>query len=285
MATNSTLAAQFGSNAFGTRPAPIAPPNPFNDLAAVYPNLSGTNALTSAAIASQLAGQLSPSTLANIQDAAARFGVASGLPGSGLVRNRTVRDIGLTTEQQQQRGLQNYATVAPVISSTQTLNPALQIQVADRNSVYAAAPDPTAAASYAEQLYSKYLGMTRGGGVSPARGTVRLGGAPSLPGRATPSPASGFGYNPVPVWQGGNNAALLAETERARAAQAADIARRQSYLWGDAPAYYTSPGQVPYDFAGDPSSLVGTYRGVTDPDSLAWMDDFLSEYGYDWFYE
>jgi len=104
-----------------------------------------------------------PATIAAIQDAGARFGVSSGMPGSGLVWNKTLRDIGLTSEDVQNQGLNAYNAIIPTISRTQTVAPELQAEIADRNATYAAAPDPGAAQSYAEELFNKYLGSTGGG--------------------------------------------------------------------------------------------------------------------------
>lgn len=245
-----------GSNAFGTRPASVATPNPFSDLSSVYPNLSGANAGVSSAIASQLAGQLSPSTQAAIQDAGARFGVSSGMPGSGLVRNRTVRDLGITTEQQQQRGIDNYTKAIPVISGTQTVRPETQFAIQDRNSVYASAPDPMAAANHAEQLYSKYLGLARGGGGGG-------GGGPQLPGRGPSSPAAGFGGGGGVITSDPfGEAQQFRMNEYDRASRAALTASQNP----------NAPG-LPIGY-----SYPSSYGGVTDQASLDWFDQ---NFGWD----
>jgi hypothetical protein len=155
-----------GSSIFGSVPAQLPMPNPYKDLSAVYPNLSGTNAQASAAILSKLKGQLSPDTVSAINDAAARFGVASGMPGSGLAHNRTLRDLGLTSEQEQQQGLADYASLIPAISGTQTVRPETQFGINETNSINAAAPNPTAANTYAQSLFDKYLKMLGGSGGS-----------------------------------------------------------------------------------------------------------------------
>ncbi len=160
-----------GQGAFGLVPGNIGMPDPYGDLSAIYPNLSGTNAQVSGDILSKLRGELSPNTINAIQDAAAGFGVASGMPGSGLQFNKSLRDIGTTSEQVQQQGLQDYASLIPVISGTQTVNPALQAEIATQNSINMAAPDPSSAASYAESLFNKYLQQ-----LNPAGGTGGGGG-------------------------------------------------------------------------------------------------------------
>lgn len=176
----------YTSSPFGSKVAPVPMPSPFSDLSSLYPNLGQTNAAASAAIMSKLRGELSPETLANIQNSAAAFGVSSGMPGSGLQMNRGLRDIGLTTEALQEAGLKDYEGFIPTLSSTQTVRPELQYEVNLQNALDAAAPEPGQAASYAEQLYNKYLNKAR----NPAGGTVAT--------REVPTDASG-----VPLYQSG----------------------------------------------------------------------------------
>lgn len=162
--------ARAGQGAFGAVPGAIGLPSPYRDLSGVFPNLSGTNAAVSRDILSKLSGTLSPQTQAAIHDAGAAWGLSSGVPGSGIQENRTLRDIGLTSEQQQQQGLQDYASLVPVISGTQTVSPNLQTEIAATNAQFAAAPDPTQAASYAKTLFDEYLRMLQGGGGGGGRG-------------------------------------------------------------------------------------------------------------------
>lgn len=166
-----------GGDPFGQKVAPVAMPQPFSDLSAVYPNLSGTNAQVSSDVLSRLKGELSPETLANIQNAAATFGVASGMPGSGLQINRGLRDVGLTTEALQEQGLKDYQGLLPTISGTQTVNPSLQYEVNLQNAINRAAPDPAAAATYAQSLFDKYLQNLRG----PAGGSGENPLGPGVP--------------------------------------------------------------------------------------------------------
>lgn len=187
-----TAAATPGSSAFNPNPAPhggvgvfgavpgqLGLPDPYGDLSAHLPGLANLNAGASGVVQSQLSGELSPETQAAIQDAAARFGISSGMPGSGLVGYRTARDFGLTAMQLQQQGLQNYGPLIGAISSTQTLNPALQNEIASQNAINAAAPDPSQAGSYAKNLFDQYLatiGQNRGGGTTRVGGTGGGGG-------------------------------------------------------------------------------------------------------------
>lgn len=188
--------------AFGTVPKDVPMPNPFGDLSSIYPNLAAANAAVSGNVESQLAGELSPATQAAIQDAAARFGVTSGMPGSGLARNRTVRDLGLTTEAIQDQGLKNYLAAINQISATQTVNPTLQTEINTTNTLNRAAPNPTDAANYSKTLFDQYLQTLRGPG-----GGTGLTNAPAVWGGAgVPSTSSGGGNNfrlPTPS-TGGN---------------------------------------------------------------------------------
>jgi hypothetical protein len=164
-------------------PGPLGIPDVATDLGHVYPNLGPTNAAVSGNILSKLHGNLSQDTQRALQDAAARFGVSSGMPGSGLFRNRTARDLGRATEDLQQQGLQNYASILPMISGTQTVRPETQIGVAEQNAVNRSAPNPQQAQSYAQQLFNQYLTALRG----PGGGTQGTGG----PSGGTVAPPTG----------------------------------------------------------------------------------------------
>ena len=149
---------QSGTNAFGMVPGSIGAPSPFSDLSSVYPNLSGTNSQVSSAISGQLAGQLAPSTINGIHDSANTWGVAGGMgAGSGLAGDSGLKSLGINAEQLQQQGLTNYNQTIPTMSSTQTLNPQLQTEIAATNATNAAAPNPSQAASYAQSLFNQYL--------------------------------------------------------------------------------------------------------------------------------
>jgi hypothetical protein len=171
-----------GTTAFGEVPGPIDLPNPYQDLTRHLPQLGPLNQAAGSDILANLHGQLSPETLARIQDASASFGISSGMPGSGLQRNRTARDLGLATEDLQARGLQQYNQTIPTISSTQTVNPSLQADIASRNATFAAAPNPAAATSHAEDLFNSYLQRIGGGGPGLAINRARGGAGYSIGG-------------------------------------------------------------------------------------------------------
>jgi hypothetical protein len=171
-------------------PGDISNPNPFGDLSALYPNLSGTNSTISSNVMNELNGQLSPSTINNIRNNAASFGVSSGMPGSNFQGNQGLANLGLTTEKLQGQGLQDYLSAITGISKTQTVDPALQTEIATQNSVWNAAPDPAAAAKEQQNLFDQYLKKT----MSPAGGT-----------------GAGAGSN-IPWWQTGSNATFFKPT-------------------------------------------------------------------------
>jgi len=135
-------------------------------------------------------GQLSPSTINNIRNQAASFGVSSGMPGSQFQGYQGLANLGLTTEKLQGQGLNDYLAAITGINKTQTVDPALQTEIATQNSVWNSAPDPAAAAKEQQSLFDQYLKKT----MSPAGGT-----------------GSGVTSN-VPWWQRGDNASLFAPT-------------------------------------------------------------------------
>lgn len=106
-------------------PATPGTPAPDNSLSryntnfsTLYPNLSATQAQVSGNTLARLRGELSPETLNTIQDEAARFGVRSGMPGSGISGTRGVRNLGLTAEGQQSQGLADYLNTLKTYSGT-----------------------------------------------------------------------------------------------------------------------------------------------------------------------
>lgn len=159
----------FGKNLltalYGQKPGMLAQPSPYKDLSSVYPNLSASNQAVSGDILSKLKGDLSPETINAIQDNAARFGIDSGMPGSGLQWNKSLRDIGQTTEQEQQQGIQDYNSTIPTVSKTQTESPELEAQIAELNAMIAASPDPVAS-GLLNTFLSMYGGGKGGGGSS-----------------------------------------------------------------------------------------------------------------------
>jgi hypothetical protein len=302
---------------YGGVPAPVNMPTPYTDLGAVYPNLSGTNAQLSSVIGSQLRGELSADTQAAIQDAAARFGVTSGMPGSGLQRNRVARDFGMTSQQLQQQGIQNYNSLIPTIKGTQTVSPETQIGLNERNAYMAAMPNPGAAAAESERIYQKYLNQAAGGGGGfPQPGMPGGGGSRSGGSSAQPSPAAGTG-----VFQGtggGGGGSLFTSAPAPMSpfgttqmsgnyspiggyydpgSLSYDIPGRQSsaymptqpYSGSDFGVSYdrTTPGAPAASFADDFGSVFGGAPASSpyDYETGVFLDNFFNDYGTDFLYE
>lgn len=182
---NVTIPTQKGNGPFGTVPGAIALPNSqYDQTAGVVKKLPGLTAGTASNIASELGGQLSPGTLNLLQNRAAAFGVNVGMPGgtggNTLTTQNLLDNIGVTSENLAQKGVQDYNSFLPTVGS-QMLAPSLQADVADRNATFAAAPDPTQAASYAQKLFNQYLQSTQspaGGSNVSAYNRARGGGGP-----------------------------------------------------------------------------------------------------------
>lgn len=180
---------QFGSgSAYGAVPGAIGlPPSTYSQVGGVLPNLNQLTGQTGEIIGSELAGQLPSGTIGSFQDAAAAFGVSSGMPGSGLQKNMGLESLGLSALQMQQTGLKDYQSILSSLGSTQ-LDPSLISNIAAQNAMYAAAPDPSAAADILTKLAGGGGGgMTLGGG----------GGAKTTPVAGTPAgQIAAQGYTP-----------------------------------------------------------------------------------------
>ena len=150
------------STATGTNIPQIPLPDPAAALGSQIPGLTGLNTDISSLLGTELSGGVSPSTMNLLQNKAATLGVTSGMPGSGFQNSDLLESLGLTSEGQQQAGVNNYASLIPTISGTQTLNPALQQEGNLQNAVDSAAPNPASAASEEQQLLQQYLSELNG---------------------------------------------------------------------------------------------------------------------------
>lgn len=159
---NIAPAPQSGSGAFGAVPGMIsAPPSIYKQLQSNVPNYGALTGGSSADIGNELAGRLSPGTENLLQDKAAAFGINSGMPGgtpgNTLTNQNYLNNLGMTSEGLAHQGLADYSQFANTTGNEQ-LDPNLLFEIAQQNAVNAAAPNPAAAASYAEALYDKYMG-------------------------------------------------------------------------------------------------------------------------------
>lgn len=179
-----------GSGAYGAVPGQLGLPSPSGDLTKQLPNLPALNTGVSQSILDASHGALPADVIAQIHDSAAQFGVANGMPGSNgvagsLASNRGLRDIGRTSLDQQHWAASAYPGFVGAVSGTQTVNPALQNDIASQNALNRAAPNPTQRASAAQDLFNQYLN--------------RIGASSRVPsgGTAAPQYGGGFGGNPA----------------------------------------------------------------------------------------
>jgi len=175
---NLNAAPRTGQGPFGLVPGAIGLPNVYNDVAGAFPGLSGNLGKLSATIGSELSGELDPETIAMLQNTAAQFGIGAGVPLSPFVGAKGLRQLGLTAEAQKSKGAADLLAALPTVAKTLTVSPETQLDVANRNATFNAAPDPQAAAREAERLFNAYLAKTQrggGGGISYGGGG---GGAP-----------------------------------------------------------------------------------------------------------
>lgn len=157
-----------GSNtAFGMVPGQIALPNPAGDLGNQITNLPWLNDSIFGNLYDQSRGIIPQSDVNYLTDQGAAAAVAGGMPGLSpgtFFGNRNARNLGLLSYLLQQQAAQQYPSLVGAVSQTQTVNPALQSQIAEQNALNAAAPNPQMAQSYAQKLYSDYLASARGPG-------------------------------------------------------------------------------------------------------------------------
>lgn len=259
-----------GQGAYGLVPGNLQTPDPFADLANLYPNLSGANAQVSRDVMSQLKGELSPETIAAIQDDAARFGITSGMPGSELAGRRGVRSLGLNVENLQNQGQQNFLAATTGIRQNQILDPALRSAIAERNATFNAAPDPQAAADEARRRFYEGLGATGtgGGGVTYSGGR----GIPPAPRPPETIPGSLVARGTRPEGVGAISPAGLGPAGGTRMGDAYYGAR------GDLPLY---PGQNPVNDWLDAYGLSENFDSPSTQGAgnFQFYDPFFSGYG------
>lgn len=143
---------QGSGTTFGMVPGAIgAPPSVWQQEQSI-PGVSAATSAETSLINSQLAGQLSPSTTANLENSAAARGFSLGQGGNtGLTNEILMNTLGLSQEQLQQQGSQNYLNFLTTTGQQQQ-SPQLLADIASRNAAMAAAPNPTLAAEEAIAL-------------------------------------------------------------------------------------------------------------------------------------
>lgn len=181
------------NTAYGTVPGQIGiPPSAYDQVSSIYPNMGGQVGQMSGNIGSELAGQLSPDTIAALQQHAAQFGTQWGMPGSQFAGNAGLRSLGLNVEATKRQGGQDLLAAQTSLAGTQTPQ-SLAADIASRNATMAAAPNPQAAATQQMNDWMAKFNASMG----PGRG----GGAP---GGGGGSPSGGTGvYDPLNYQAGG----------------------------------------------------------------------------------
>jgi len=157
---------QGSGTTFGMVPGAIGAPPSIWDQTQAIPGMAANTSAETGLIGSQLAGQLSASTIQNLTNTAASRGMSLGQGGnSGLTNETLMSTMGLSQEQLQQQGSSNYMNFLGA-SGQQQQNPQLLADIASRNAAMAAAPNPTLAAQEAIAL-GQGSGHPSGGGTNP----------------------------------------------------------------------------------------------------------------------
>lgn len=196
---NSNPSFQAGNGAYGKVPGPIGvPPSQWSEALAAVPGLGGNANTASSAIQSMLQGQLTPDEIAQDQQHAAAAGVSSGVPNSPFNTADLIRSLDLNSHQLVQQGLGDFNSLAGTVGGMQ-LNPSLLTDIAERNALYAAAPDPQAAAQELHRLYEEGIGEGNPAGKTGGWGSTNIlgpkttyGGGPGIGGSPFGGSASPF---------------------------------------------------------------------------------------------
>jgi hypothetical protein len=219
---------------------------------------------------SELQGEIDPQTIRNLQDASARYGLQSGMPGSNAIPGTLVNYQNLlgnvqTSQALEQQGLQNLQGLLGQVGSQQ-LNPALLSQLSQANAQLLAAPDPAQAAQLQMQLYQNALSNARG----PAGGT----GYQSII-----SPSGGTGVPFVPGFgAGGVQNPTTPGTFGGATSYNPSFIGPPDYFGPPAPDAGTVAPYGPPEYAGPPSPDLG--GDTTDLSSQDWQSIFANPSDY-----
>lgn len=281
-----------GSNVFGSKPSTIAKPSPVADLRRVTPFYDEMNDLISGNILSGLQGVLPPSVTQAVIDAGVSRAVAGGFGGSGLGNNLVARDLGLTSKAIQDLAFNQALNFTGNQSRTATLDPSIQTQIDQYNSLVRASPDPTARANWELAHLNKIQNPTESalpfgsrttaipsGGMpnfTPLRDwsapKVSLGVNPYVPNYFTPgspmprTPAPTTSFAPfIPTGGGGYNETVAStisnlESQRANPTVNPVMDRNTSFNLNGTP----DPGSILRDAGINPSIYMGMYNPVPE---------------------
>ncbi len=197
-------------------------------------------------IYANLGGQVAPDVISLLQQQAAERGIATGMPGAGSINAGYLRALGLTSLQLQQLGNQQLTAAmarTPIqqrqtTTQTGTTTGTTQRDLGPERAVYAAAPNPKAAAEQA--MANAIAGMKAGQNLAGGAGTS-IAPSPTRP--ASPLDLLGAGGGAAPGLSPQTLAAqqyTFAATDAARQRTAASgLAPGISY--GGMPSYGTTP--------------------------------------------
>lgn len=140
-----------------------------NILNQTIPNFNGLTSQASGIIGSAMSGQLPQDVQDVIQNAAATQAVSGGMPGSSrmggsLYGNRSLRDLGLTSLQRQDKGFSDLISLLQGVSGTAAPTFGQAQEQDNAIAKYDAAPIPYAGAFEQERLYDKYANPAGGTG-------------------------------------------------------------------------------------------------------------------------
>lgn len=132
--------------------------------------IPGFNGLTKSAtgiIGSALSGEVPGDVQRQIQDNAAVSAVNGGMPGSNaipgsLFHNLQLKDLGLTSLDQNQTGIKDLLSLLGTYSGTVAPTVGQQQEQGNARAQYAAAPQPYAANQEAQSIYDRYMNPNGG---------------------------------------------------------------------------------------------------------------------------
>jgi len=254
-----------GGSAYGAAPGTIdIPPSEYEQVQSIYPDLGLQAQLAGRNIGAGLAGELSPQTIFQLQQNAARFGQSSGMPGSGLQTNMGLLSMGQNVEQAQANALNQYQGLAKTLGSMQTPQ-ALASEIASRNATMLAAPSPELAAKQQMADWMSKFNMTAAKGKSGGGMTINPSGgtSPSQMGFGRQNFSNlGASGGDVPTegyvpWNWSQSDYSPGGSTVFGTTVGGDVFDPFAGTAGQSPAYGTLPGYNPADYATDPmASLI-----------------------------
>lgn len=132
--------------------------NVSNLLNTAIPGFGGLTGGASKYVSNLLNGEVSPEARDAIRDENAAWGITNGIPGSGLMGNRGLRNLGLTVQGNQQKGLEDLLSLLGGYSGRAVLNPDQVMEQDNAREQYSSAPNPASANKHLQSLFNQYSG-------------------------------------------------------------------------------------------------------------------------------